>query len=238
MRSRCVLCLLSALFILPVHIFAASNGNGEPPLTLLQKAGKSTQTAQQPNISFQDKELHDIHGPVPITEPPPYLLIGGVILLLLLVAAAVYWFLKKRTKPVPPPIPPWEKALLDLVEAKKILCPERALLYMDRVSQILRSYIESRFAIKSTRQTTREFLQSVTGISNSPLQAHKTELQTCLEQADMAKFAHHIPEIKNLELMDQAVTTFIKKTEPTDPPKESMRQKPGKQSKLWKRGRS
>lgn len=244
MRSRLVVFLLLALIMLPVQIFAASNGNSEPPLTLLQKPGKSTQSAPQQSISSQDKELHDIHGPVPITEPPPYLLIGGCIVLLLLVAAAMYWFLRKRTKPAPLPLPPWEKALLDLAEAQKMLRPERALVYMDRVSQILRSYIESRFAIQSTRQTTREFLQGVTGISNSPLRAHKTELQTCLEQADMAKFAHHIPEIQNLQQMEQAITTFIKKTEPADPPNKSMQQKtakPGKQSKPsknWKRGRS
>jgi hypothetical protein len=226
---RAVLILLPLLLfsMLPIYSLAASN---EAPLTLLNPPKNSTQTAQNQTISSVPERLHDIHGPVLLTERPPYLLIAGAIFFVLLLAAAIFWFLKKRTKPTPPPVPPWEKALLDLADAKRLLNPERGLQYMDRVSQILRHYIESRFTIQSTRQTTREFIQGLTGIGgNSPLQTYKTELRGCLEQADMAKFAHHIPEIKNLELMEDAVTTFIKKTEPKDP------QKPKKQSK---RGRS
>lgn len=157
---------------------------------------------------------------MPIKEQPPYLLIAGVILLLLLLMALAYWYFKKKAKPAPPPVPPWEKALLELADAKMLLNPERGLLYMDRVSQILRSYIESRFAIQSTRQTTREFLQGLTGVDDSsPLQTFKTDLQECLEQADMAKFAHHLPKLENLEQMELAVTSFIKRTEPAEPGK-------------------
>jgi hypothetical protein len=233
---RAVLILLPLLLfsMLPICSFAASNEEG--PLTLLNKPPNSAQTAQNQTISSEPEQLHDIHGPVLLTERPPYLLIAGGIFFAFLLAAAIFWFLKKRTKPTPPPVPPWEKALLDLADAKRLLNPERGLQYMDRVSQILRRYIESRFTIQSTRQTTREFLQGLTGIGgNSPLHTYKTELRGCLEQADMAKFAHHIPEIKNLEMMEDAVTTFIKKTEPTEP------QKPKKKSKKFKqpqRGRS
>ncbi len=215
MIRRALALALFLLFILPAWSFAA--GNGEAPLTLLNKPQKSAQTAQNQSILNKIEELHDIHGPVPITEQPPYLLIAGILFLLLLIAAGIVWFLKNRGKPTPPAIPPWEQALLDLKDAKRLLSPERALLYMDRVSQILRSYIESRFFIQSTRQTTREFLHGLTEIGDtSPLQTHKTELQACLEQADMAKFAHHIPEIKNLEMVEEAVTTFIKRTEPAE----------------------
>lgn len=236
MRRLVLILFLLLLFMLPICSFAA--GNEEAPLTLL-KPPKSSQTAQSQTIPSQTEQLHDIHGPVLLTEQPPYLLIAGSILFVLLLAATIFWFLKKRTKATPPPVPPWEKALLDLADAKRLLNPERGLQYMDRASQILRRYIESRFAIQSTRQTTREFLQGLAGIGgNSPLQAHKRELRGCLEQADMAKFAHHIPEVKNLEMMEEAVTTFIKRTEPTEP------QKPKKQSnrlkglKRTKRGRS
>jgi hypothetical protein len=207
------------LFILPLCCYAAGNGNSAP-LTLLKNPQQNSQTAQNQNINYHNKELRDIHGPVPLKEQPPYLLIAGVILLLLLLLALAWWFFKKKAKPTPPPVPPWEKALLELADAKMMLSPERGLLYMDRVSQILRCYIESRFAIQSTRQTTREFLQGLTGAGgSSPLQTFKTELQECLEQADMAKFAHHLPNLENLEQMEIAVTSFIKRTEPAEPVK-------------------
>jgi hypothetical protein len=205
------------LFILPLWSYAASNSNSAP-LTLLKDPQQSSQTAPNQDINNQNKELRDIHGPVPIKEQPPYLLIAGVILLLLLLLALLYWFFKKRVKPAPTPVSPWEKALLELADAKMMLSPERGLLYMDRVSQILRCYIESRFAIQSTRQTTGEFLQGLTRAGDSsPLQTYKTELQECLEQADMAKFAHHLPKLENLEQMEIAVTSFIKRTEPAEP---------------------
>jgi len=205
------------LFIFPLCSYAASSGNSAP-LTLLKDPQQTSQATQNQGINNQ--ELHDIHGPVPIKEQPPYLLVGGVILLVLLLLALAYWYFKKKVKPAPPPIPPWDKALLELADAKMLLSPERGLLYMDRLSQILRSYIESRFAIQSTRQTTREFLQGLTGVDDSsPLQTFKTELQECLEQADMAKFAHHLPKLENLEQMELAVTSFIKRTEPAEPVK-------------------
>jgi hypothetical protein len=176
---------------------------------------------------------------VATTERPPYLLIIGIICLVLLAAAAIIWFFKKRTTPAPPPVPPWEKALLELADARKWRSPERALAYMDRVSQILRSYIESRFAIQSTRQTTQEFLQSLTAVGTaSPLQTHKSALQACLEQADMAKFAHRVPEIENLERMEEAVTSFIKRTEPAESAKGSRPQKQSQQSLVKKDSRS
>lgn len=219
MTGRISICIFLWLFILPLCSYATGSGNSAP-LTLLKDPQQSSQIAQNQNIKSQNKELRDIHGPVPIKDQPPYLLIGGVILLLLLLLALAYWFFKKKVKPAPPPVPPWEKALLELADAKTLLNPERGLLYMDRVSQILRSYIESRFAIQSTRQTTREFLQGLTGVDDSsPLQTFKTELQECLEQADMAKFAHHLPKLENLEQMELAVTSFIKRTEPAEPVK-------------------
>ena len=172
---------LLLLLMQPICVFAA--GNDEAPLTLLNKPQKSAQTAQNQAINSQNMQLHDIHGPVLIQEQPPYLLIAGIILLVLLMAALVFWFVKKRGKATPPPVPPWEKALQELADAKSLLKAERGLQYMDRVSQILRRYIESRFAIQSTRQTTREFLRSLTGISsNSPLHAHKSNCEAALNR--------------------------------------------------------
>jgi len=178
--------------------------------------------------------LHDIHGPVPIAEQPSYLLIAGVVCLLLVIAALIFWYLKDKKLPVPSPMPPWER------EAKSLASAERGILYMDRVSQILRAYIESRFAIQSTRQTTREFLHSLSGIGdNSPLQTYKAALQDCLEQADMAKFAHHLPRPDNLEQMEAAVTNFVRQTTPQ--PSSAKSSKPSKSPKpaaRYQRGRS
>ena len=132
MTGRIAILLLLVIFALPMATLADTNGNNAAPLTLLQQPGKNTQTTQNQNIARDDNELRDIQGPVPITEQPPYLLVAGILLALLAAGAALYWFIKKRTRPAPPPVPPWEKALQDLAEAKRLLSPERALFYMDR----------------------------------------------------------------------------------------------------------
>jgi len=239
MIGRLFLFLLLLLLIFPVGSVAE---NGTAPLTLLQKPDTTAQSAagrQNQTISNNDEVLRDIYGPVPITERPPYLLIAGTTCLVLLAAAALIWFLKKRTPPPPPPLLPWEKALLELADARKELSPEKALAYMDRISQILRTYIEERFAVQSTRQTTREFLQGLTAVGTiSPLRPHKSALQACLEQADMAKFAHHVPDSASLEKMEEAVTAFIKRTEPAESAKGSTSQKQVEQSPPKKGGRS
>lgn len=218
MTKRLILSILALLLLLHTPCLAGSSDDG--PLTLLNKPQSSNKAGTNPQAALQAEQLRDIQGPVPISEPLPYLLILGGVIGLLLIAALVFWYNKKRVKPSLAPISPWEKALTDLAEARELLSPERGLMYMDRASQILRHYIESRFTIGSTRQTTREFLQSLQDVgANSPLQTYKNELRGCLEQADMAKFAHYIPKLENLELMEDAVITFVKKSEPVPAPK-------------------
>ena len=232
------LCIVLLLFILPVG--SAAQSGRDTPLTLLQDPQKNGPAIQNQPLSSQNKELHDIHGPVPIAEQPPYLLFAGIVCLLLLAIAALLWYLRRKSTSVQPATPPWERALQELAEAKSLLSPAQGLFYMDRVSQILRAYIESRFAIQSTRQTTREFLHSLTGVGDSsPLRTYKTALQDCLEQADMAKFAHQLPQLDNLEQMEAAVTNFVQQTTPQ--PSSAKSSKPWKSPKpaaKYQRGRS
>lgn len=211
--------LLIVIFIVfsSTAILAATVAEKEAPLTLMSQPHKTKQSTQKTSTSPDSNILRDIHGPVAINTYPPYLLIGGAVFLLLLLLALVYWLIKKRKKSGPPPIPPWQKALTELTDARKLFSTHQSLLYMGRISQILRHYIESRFAIHSTRQTTEEFLHSLQDVQdNVLLQKSQDELQCCLEQCDLAKFAHRIPDKKIMTQMEEAVTTFVHKTTPTN----------------------
>ena len=169
----------------------------------------------------QAMELYDIYGVVPTRASVPYLYIIVGALLVLLLGALAYWFYKRKKRaPFAPVIPPWERALTELEAAKMFQNSSQGRLYMDRASQILRDYIEQRFAIKTTRKTTREFLYGLGGQSDSELSNYRVELQRCLEQADMAKFAHQIQDEENLVMMEQAVSTFVHSTRPGDGDKE------------------
>lgn len=201
------------IFLFPSATFADKPTNA--PLTLLNQPTKNTVSQQQQQAAYKPQELRDIYGPLELQEPSKILLYIAVLALLLLLAAAVFFLLKKRKQPVIPTIPPWEKALSELNEARGLLTPDGALQYMNRISLILRNYVESRFIIKSTRQTTREFLYNLNNSSADPaIRNCKPELRTCLEQCDMAKFAHQVPLQENMEMMEEAIIGFVEKTKP------------------------
>ena len=204
----------------------------EAPLTLMQEPQTKGQNSgaqqlqqmpqlQQGQGQGQAMQLYDIYGVVPTKASVPYLYIILGVVLALLLGALAYWFYKRKGRvPFAPVIPSWERALTELEEAKMFQNRSQGRLYMDRASQILRDYIEQRFAIKTTRKTTREFLYGLGGQSDSELNTYRVELQGCLEQADMAKFAHQIQDEHNLVMMEQAVSTFVHSTRPGDGDKE------------------
>lgn len=192
----------------------------EGPLALMkepQQNGQNSGASQQqlPGLQGQEPagEFYDIYGVVSTRAAVPYFYIICGALLLLAAGLLAYWFYKKKGRTVAAPIiPPWERALADLGEAKALQSAAQGRLYMDRVSQILRYYIEQRFAVKTTRQTTREFLSSLRNAAGFELNNYRAELQHCLEQADMAKFAHQVSDEQNLAVMEQAVAAFVQST--------------------------
>lgn len=224
---RAVILVLTLLWLLLAQgsLFASE---GDEPLRLLDEAGKKPQnTGQQvpqpslpPQIgqpAAEPMKMYDIYGVVPIKTPLPYGSIGIAILIALLLAALIYWLYKRTKRPLPVSvIPPWDRALTELKDARTLFTKGQGRDYMARASQILRQYVEERFAIKTTRQTTREFLGSLKHSNDSAMSSYKNELQQCLEQADMAKFAHKSHDEESLAVMEQAVSTFVHATKPPE----------------------
>lgn len=208
--KRTAITLLQPLLLSAVGtVFAAETG--EDTLTLQKGQGQQT--------TNETESLHDIHGPLPTSEYPPYLVEAAMVLLVFLLLGLLFFFLKRRKKPQPLLVPPWERALIELAEAKRLMSSGQSLLYMDQAGQILRRYIELLFNIRSTRKTTREFFASLNDSDNSPLLKYRAELQACLEQADMAKFAHLVADRSHMEQMEEAVRAFITRTRPEmEPP--------------------
>lgn len=163
---------------------------------------------------MNEASLRDIRPPLLLPEPPDYLLItvvavGGMVILGLLI-----WLLKYRKKKVD--VPGYhETALAELVALRKLMTREEAPRYATKVADVLRTYIEQRFQIPSSRQTTREFFQALDNdsIDTAMLVAQHTErLKECLTQCDMAKFAKSIPNEQSMEQMETAVRQFIETT--------------------------
>lgn len=148
-----------------------------------------------------------------------FLIPAAVLLAGILLTALLVWYLRKRQKPQTPPPLPDIVALSELDQAQALMTEQTSLVYAERISDILRRYIEARFQIHSTRQTTQEFfarLKDGTTIAEVDIKNHAGDLQTCLKQCDIAKFAHGIPNNGDMMQMDAATRNFIEMTRRRD----------------------
>ncbi|WP_163335962.1 hypothetical protein [Desulfopila sp. IMCC35008] len=186
------------------------------PLQLVKPPGQTADTTTPAT-------LHDIHPPVDLPEPVPYILYGSIVLALLVaLGLLLFWLQKKRTKPAPV-IPPGILARSELMEARSLITDSTTLNYMSRVSDILRHYIEARFNLNPTRQTTREFFNSrAITEQESPLTPYRGELKQCLESCDLAKYAHRGAQVSQLQQMEETILGFINTTSAETAEKEGM----------------
>lgn len=102
-----------------------------------------------------------------------------------------------------------------LMLARELMTAEQALAYMTRISDILRGYLEARFLVRTTRQTTREFFHTISGsmAEHPELAQFSGELKSCLERCDLAKFAHQPATAADLAAMENSVLSFVNTTE-------------------------
>lgn len=199
MRNSAVFFLLLVVSLVTLSPLMAED-SVPPPLQLapgsgIQQNGQNVQNVP-PAMNLQEEQLRDIHGPLQLPEEPDYtFLVIGIVLLVVLLMAAVWYFRFRKEKVVLPA--PDEIALAALMRARSLISSNKPLQYSTELSQILRRYIEARFRIKSTRQTTKEFFA---GLTDNPQhesilpEDHNERLKECLEECDMAKFARYTPD--------------------------------------------
>ena len=165
-------------------------------------------------MNNEASQLRDIHPPLLLPEAADYIWLIAALLLLLAILGMAIWFFRFRKKKVSLPLAD-ETALLDLAGARHLMTVEQALQYATTLSAILRRYIENRFRIQASRQTTKEFFAGLTahpGLAAKELEGHGDTLHSCLDQCDLAKFARCVPDLRSMEKMEQAVQDFIEAT--------------------------
>ena len=80
------------------------------------------------------------------------------------------------------------------------------------VSEVIRNYIEKRFATRATQRTTEEFLQALLQGSNEALSRHRPLLAQFLERCDLVKFAGTSLAATDLESLFQTARGFVSET--------------------------
>lgn len=137
-------------------------------------------------------QLRDITGieKPPAQPPAPTVPVWPWLLLALAaVSVPVVWFrLRRRAETPPPPPGRWAVAELDRIESERLPESGQVERFFTQLSDVVRRYLELRFQLPASRQTTPEFLQGMaaSGLLDPSQQA---ALMQFLERCDLAKFA-------------------------------------------------
>ncbi|CAM3947846.1 hypothetical protein SAMN06265348_10478 [Pedobacter westerhofensis] len=139
------------------------------------------------------------------------------LLAVVLIAAGIYyWIRQKKTQPlrelIVPVLPPHTIALnqLTALKDKKLWQQERVKEYYSELSDVMREYLEKRYAIKALEKTTDEILA---GLRHADITTeNRSMLQQLLTLADLVKFAKEKPvAIENERSIEDAVL-FVSST--------------------------
>jgi len=83
--------------------------------------------------------------------------------------------------------------------------------FYERISDILRHYIEHRFSLRAPERTTEEFLTELANTEVLPA-AEKQRVGEFLQHCDLVKFAKHNPTTQQIQETFDLVKDFIEKT--------------------------
>jgi hypothetical protein len=87
--------------------------------------------------------------------------------------------------------------------------PDSAREFGIAASEVIRNYIEKRFAVIATQRTTEEFLQALLQSSNEALSRHRGLLAEFLQKCDFIKFAGSSLAATDLESLFQSARGFV-----------------------------
>ncbi len=137
--------------------------------------------------------------------------LGGLAVLL---GSAVFVLLgRRRRSALEPQVPAHERALaaLEALQGKELIRQGKVKQYFAEISEIVRRYLQDRFALRAPEMTTEEFFQQArdSSVLDAPQQ---TLLKEFLERADLVKFARLQPAEAEIEATYAAARRFVEET--------------------------
>lgn len=166
------------------------------------------------------EDIRDIKGPLNLPWEPGWLL--WALLFVVIAAGAallIYFLLRRRQKQIVPegkPLLPNEEALLELDRLRDEHLPEAGKIkeYFFRLSAIVRWYLERRFGVPASEQTTEEFLSNMYQ-KDFLSENQKKTMKAFMEQSDLVKYAKYQASLAECRKGDEVARQLVEETRET-----------------------
>ncbi|MEP6602700.1 MAG: DUF4381 family protein [Spartobacteria bacterium] len=154
------------------------------------------------------EEFHDIAPPVDYSLIPTWAVFAGVFCALTL-AGLIGWLIYRRRQHPAPPRLPRQRALEALAQIGGDLDNIDPYQFSIGVSDILRRYVTEQHGVPITRQTSVEFLNTLTKMAQFSAD-EKSLLEDFLNRCDLIKFARYDATTADSHLLLDEATRFVK----------------------------
>jgi hypothetical protein len=172
--------------------------------------------------NFEKLTLHDIKPPRNLPRSTTlWVWAGGLLLFFLASGIAGFIIIRKRNlagdQAMVQKISAHQQAFdeLQALVSENLVEKGKIKEFYQKISDILRRYIENRFNLRAPEQTTEEFLSHIR-TKNDFDDAHKTLLKNFLTHCDLVKFARHQPETEDIQKTFDSCKAFILGTQQED----------------------
>lgn len=172
--------------------------------------------ALDPNAKpLSPEELSKVTTLAPVELPSPWSRTWWIVGAVVAVAILALWFMRRGESAAPPPVvvPPheWARRMFDKLAADGLVPRGMIQEFYYRVSDIVRGYVERRFAVSAPEMTTEEFL--ATAAKDGRIGSdHTGELQEFLTACDLVKYAKQIPTATEADQVLGAAKAFVDRT--------------------------
>jgi hypothetical protein len=204
----------TGFWAIPPFRFLVDGKAMESAALLLEVKGVALDSAMVPR---DIKDIHTLPFSIAYWLREHVVLVASGVTVLALIAALLYLLLRRKKEPRAPAvkdpmIPLHERALsaMRALEQERIWQQGDHKTYHSRLTDILRGYIEERFAVPALESTTDELIKE---LRVSSLSADKRDqLENMLRLADLVKFAKSIPSPQENEQMMSGAVRFVEST--------------------------
>lgn len=165
-------------------------------------------------------KIEDIEGVIEVPRKTSFWWVWLLIVIVLVGASTGFWLYlrRKRVKELVRLFKPAHELAYQRLRAlvkEDLVAAGRIKEFYERISNILRHYIEHRFSLRAPERTTEEFLAELAHTDVLEV-SDKERLGKFLEHCDLVKFAKHNPTTEQVQKTFDLVKDFIEKTKSDD----------------------